>query len=199
MAPRTPRRGAAGDGPEPGLLAEAAAHGDRAAQSLLFERMQPMLARVAAELAGQGLSAAELVQEGSVGLLAAIESFETSGREDFDQYAEERARASMKGAVAAEAGARAASARLVAEANAFEEAELKLRRELGREATVKELAQNLEWPVAKVDEVAAVVETARREHDEELAGYLEAEYFDPIEWIGGDGHKGGSGEEGRGG
>jgi RNA polymerase primary sigma factor len=168
-------------------LAEAAAHGDRAAQSLLFERERPLVARLARELARDGLAEQDLRQEGALGLLAAIAGFAGSGRPDFDLYAEECVRASMAEASAAEGAARAEADRLVTAAADFERTELLLTRELKRVPSQAEIAAKLEWSEARVQAVATMVDEARRQHDEELEPFLDPDYFDPLEWMQEDG------------
>ena len=165
------------------MLAKAAAAGDRTAQERLFQREKPMLDRLAREHAEQGVSEQDLVQEGSLGLLDAIAGYASSGRSEFEPYAEERVRESMAAALDLEAGARRRSERLVVDAIAFEQAETKLRAELGRQPTPAEMAARLDWPAGRVDEVAALVDEARRRHDEELLRFVDPDYLDPLEWV----------------
>jgi RNA polymerase primary sigma factor len=158
--------------------------GEAAAQRRVFEQQRQMIARLARERADQGLSQEDLLQEGSIGLLAAMHEFAGGVEGPFEPYAETRVAAQMDQAVADEQSALREEKQLADDAAAFERAELALRRELKREATPAEIGERLGWSAERLDDVAAAVEDARQQHDEELARYLDPEYFDPLDWIG---------------
>jgi DNA-directed RNA polymerase specialized sigma subunit len=144
-----------------------------------------MLNRLAGERAQSGLPPEDLLQEGSVGVLGAIQEFATGAGDDFDRLAEARAAAEMDAAVNGEREARDRDELMVRDANAFAVAEARLRRELGRGPRAGELAEHLEWPVERVEEVAGAVADARERDDEDLLGYLTPD--DLIELLDGDG------------
>lgn len=174
--------------PAPGQLDRAvvarAVGGEPAAQREVFERERAMISRLARQRADRGLSHEDLLQEGSLGLLAAMHEFAGGVETPFDAYAETRVGEQMDTALADEQSAVREEKQLVEDAQAFEQAELALRRELKREPTPDELRVRLGWSQARLDDVAAAVEDARQRHDEELAAFLDPEYFDPLEWIG---------------
>jgi DNA-directed RNA polymerase sigma subunit (sigma70/sigma32) len=159
-------------------LLELAGRGDRASQERLVASRLAMVVRLAEARDDQGLSVPDLVQEGSIGLVDAVQSFSPSGAEDFDAYAEEKVGAQMDAAIAAEAAAVRDGELLVAAANDYERTELLLHRELHRPPTAAEIAEKLEWTVERTQYVAVVVAEARRRHDEELLEFIDPDAID---------------------
>jgi DNA-directed RNA polymerase sigma subunit (sigma70/sigma32) len=154
-------------------LLEKAAAGDRASEDRLVAGRLDMVIRLAGTHGEQGLAVADLVQEGSIGLVEAIRSFTTSGESDFARFAEARVTAQMQAAIASEAASVRDAQLLVAAATDYERTELVMRLELGREATEAELAEKLEWTIDRTRYVAQVVADARRRHDEELLAFID--------------------------
>jgi RNA polymerase primary sigma factor len=166
------------DAAEERRLLELAARGDKASQERLVAAKLAMVVRLAEARDDKGLSVPDLVQEGSVGLVDAVQSFSRSAAEDFDEFAEQKVAAQMDAAIAAEAAAVRDGELLVAAANDYERTELLLRRELHRAATTAEIAEKLEWTVERTQYVATVVADARRRHDEELLEFIDPDAID---------------------
>jgi RNA polymerase primary sigma factor len=154
-------------------LLDRAARGDRASEDRLVAGHLPMVIRLAGGRGDQGLSVADLVQEGSIGLVEAIREFTTSGETDFAQYAEQKVAAQMDAAVASEVASVRDAQLLVAAATDYERTEILMRLELEREPTEAELAEKLEWTIDRTRYVAQVVAEARRRHDEELLAFID--------------------------
>jgi DNA-directed RNA polymerase sigma subunit (sigma70/sigma32) len=159
-------------------LLELAARGDKPSQERLVASRLGMVVRLAEARDDQGLSVPDLVQEGSIGLVDAVQSFSSSGADDFDAYAEQKVGAQMDAAIAAEAAAVRDGELLVAAANDYERTELLLRRALRRPPTAAEIAEKLEWTVERTQYVAVVVAEARRRHDEELLEFIDPDAID---------------------
>src|SRR4030081_3113183 len=70
------------------LLARSAL-GDKPSQDRLGAAHLDMVLRLAEARGDQRLSMADLVQEGSIGLVQAVRTFAASGQRDFTQYAEQ--------------------------------------------------------------------------------------------------------------
>ena len=160
------------------------AQGDRGARELLLEQHLDLVLAVAREHARgdeQALTGADLFQEGTIGLLSAIDAYATSGEGDFESFARSRIASEMAAAEAAEDDAQQQNQDAVAAAEAYERAEFLFRREHGRQATIEELARLLEWSEERTEEVGTMVDTARRQHDEDLLPYLDAEHDAPEE------------------
>jgi DNA-directed RNA polymerase sigma subunit (sigma70/sigma32) len=163
---------------EEAALLRRAALGDRSSQDRLVAGSLELVIRLAAARGEQGLSRADLVQEGSIGLLHAVRTFDESGEADFASFAEARIGAQMDAALAAEAAAVREGELLVAAATDYERAELVLARILQRVPTAVELAEKLEWTVDRTLYVASVVADARRRYDEEMLAFIDPEAVD---------------------
>lgn len=173
------------DAEEARLLRQSAG-GDRASQDRLVAANMGMVIRLAEARGETGLPVPDLVQEGSLGLVEAVHTFASSGESDFTRFAEQKVGAQMDAAIEAEAAAVREGERLVAAANDYERTELLLRRELGRPATEKEIAEKLEWTVDRTRYVAEVVADARRRHDEELLDYIDPDAIDIDDTVDGE-------------
>lgn len=130
----------------------------------------------------ESLDEADLYQEGTVGLLHAIDRFETSGKDDFATYAGEQIALHMDLAIAAENASVREAKDLVEAAESYERAEQELRREKrGVAASDREVAERLGWTESRTAEVHEMVAAARRRHDEEMLAYVDPEDVDPGE------------------
>jgi DNA-directed RNA polymerase sigma subunit (sigma70/sigma32) len=155
-------------------LLERAALGDGAARDRLFRAHAGLVIRLAEAQLNRGLELAELLQEGSLGLMAAISDprppdGSLAGR------VEATVSLQLEQALEREAEAERAARQLVEDAEAYERAEIAIRRRLGRAPTEPELAQQLEWSVTRTRRLAEMIALARRQHDEELLIYLNPE------------------------
>jgi RNA polymerase primary sigma factor len=154
-------------------LLERASLGDRASEDRLVDGHLSIVIRLAGSRGDQGLSVADLVQEGSIGLVEAVRAFARSGEPDFASFAEARIGAQMDTAIEAEAAAVRDAHLLVNAATDYERTEILMHRELGRSPTEPELAEKLEWSVERTRYVAQVVAEARRRHDEEMLAFID--------------------------
>lgn len=159
-------------------LLDKAARGDRASEDRLVAGHLPMVIRLAGGRADQGLSVADLVQEGSIGLVEAIRGFTTSGEPDFVLFAEQKVMAQMDAAIASEAASVRDAQLLVAAATDYERTEIVMRHELLREPTEAELAEKLEWTIDRTRYIAQVVAEARRRHDQEVLAFIDPDAID---------------------
>ena len=166
-----------GDAEEADLLARWA-RGDHQSQARLVAGKLAMVIRLAEARRERGLSVPDLVQEGSLGLVEALRSFDGSGAASFDAFAERKVGEQMDSALAAEAAAVREAEQLVAAATDYERVEVLLRRTLRRAPTESEIAQKLEWSAERTRYVAQVVTDARRRHDEELLAFIEPDVID---------------------
>jgi len=132
----------------------------------------------ARERADRGLSVADLFQEGTIGLLEAIDQFPSVDRDDFEAFARERVAGRMDHALGDEERVVNEGRMLVQAAEDYVGAEISVRNELGRTGSDAELAEKLKWSVSRTKEVGQIVADARRRHDEELLEYLEPEDLD---------------------
>ncbi len=159
-------------------LLEAAGHGDQEAREALTRAHLDWVLSAARERADRGLSQSDLFQEGTIGLMEAIQGFPTSGSQDFEEFARDLVAKHMDRALGDEEKAVQDSKMLLQAAHDYVEAELNARREVGRPPTDDELAAKLEWSAQRTAEIGQMVADARRRHDEEILQYIELDEID---------------------
>lgn len=167
-------------------LLERSAQGDGSSRDRLVAANMPMVIRQANARSGQGLSVPDLIQEGSLGLVEALQTFAASRQEDFGRFAEEHVGRQMDAAIAAEASAVRDAELLVTAASDYERVEILMHRELHRQPSPTEIAQKLEWTVERTQYVAQVVAEARRRHDEELLAFIDPDAVEIDDTIDGE-------------
>jgi RNA polymerase primary sigma factor len=155
------------------VLLDRVALGDRPSEDRLVAGHLSMVIRLAGERGDRGLSVADLVQEGSIGLVEAVREFARTGESNFARFAKARVGAQMDRAIATEAASVRDEQLLVAAATDYERTEILMNRELGRAPLEVELAEKLEWTVDRTRYVARVVADARCRHDEELLAFID--------------------------
>jgi DNA-directed RNA polymerase specialized sigma subunit len=161
------------DAAEHRRLLDAAGRGDRRALESLTAAHLDWVLGAAQERANRGLSEEDLFQEGTIGLIEAIQGFAASGRHDFEVFAREHVASHMDRALGLEEKAVQDSRLLLQAAHDYVEAEFNVRRDLGRSATSAEIAAKLEWSVQRTEEIGRIVTEAQRRYDEEIVQYLE--------------------------
>jgi DNA-directed RNA polymerase sigma subunit (sigma70/sigma32) len=159
-------------------LLKQSALGDRVSQEKLVAASLDMVIRLADTRPDRGLSALDLVQEGSIGLVEAVQTFADSGESNFAAFAEKKVGEQMDAAIAAEAAAVREAELLITAAADYDRVEMLLARELHRPPTEQEIGERLEWTVDRTRYVAQIVADARRRHDEELLAYIDPEAID---------------------
>ncbi|HEX4212026.1 MAG TPA: sigma factor [Candidatus Dormibacteraeota bacterium] len=163
------------DGSERERLLRAAAEGDRSARETLVQTHVDWVREALEARRGAALDVGDLFQEGTVGLLQAIDRFNESGSDDFEAFARRSISEHMDGALQAEDAAATEARVVVQAAEDFERVEIQLHRVHGRPPTDEEIARQLEWTVARTLEVRQIVERARTHHDEEILPFLDSD------------------------
>lgn len=125
---------------ELGKLLLALAAGDRQARNRLAEGHLRRVVELAREYAGRGVLMADLVQEGNMALLMAMETFEKG---DFGVHITREICSAMDAAIAEQTGQDDTGSYLASQANAMMKATEELVEELGREATLAEVAKKM--------------------------------------------------------
>jgi DNA-directed RNA polymerase specialized sigma subunit len=163
------------DDPGQRQLLQAAAAGDSRARDRVLQDHVDLVHEAVRERQRRSLDADELEQEGTVALLEAIDSFGSSGEQGFRPYARARIEFRIDAALEEEDAAIERAAGLVRAADQYERGEQAVKRKLGRPGTDEEIARHLRWDVDRTREIRALVEEARRRHDEEILPFLDAE------------------------
>jgi RNA polymerase primary sigma factor len=134
-------------------LARRAVEGDTRARDRLVERCLPMVMRVARGYAGRDVELADLVQEGVLGLLRALERFDPSRGIPFAAYAGWWLRQAMQQAIAEQSRSVRLPTHVLWDIHRLREARGEILAGRGREASALELERELGWTPRRLEDV----------------------------------------------
>ena len=146
---------AAGD---PQLLAERSAAGDEGAMLALTNLGLSRVIDIAKEHVGHGVLLLDLIQEGSMGLWQSIQNWRSG---DFEAYSDRWIRFCMAKAVTLQARNNGVGQKLRIALEDYRAMDEQLLSELGRSATLEEIAERLHLPPESAETVRKMLENAR--------------------------------------
>lgn len=151
-------------------LLKEAAQGIEEAKKRLIEGSLLTALEYAKEFEGQGVLMNDLVQEANMALILAIEEYRR-GEDilEFDSFAAQRIREALEAAVKEQQSADKTGEELVARVNVLLKVSQTLAGELGREATVEELAQKMKMSVDEVQNIMKMAMDAMSVNAENMA------------------------------
>lgn len=167
-------------------LAKRVEQGDREAVEKLIRSNLRLVVSIAKKYLGRGLSMLDLIQEGNIGLMKAVQKYDWRRKYKFSTYATWWIRQAITRAIADQARTIRVPVHMVETINKFHRVQRELAQELGRDPTPEEVATKMGLDPEKGREILKVAQRPTslqqevgEDGDSKLSDFIEDEMVSP--------------------